>query len=289
LKLQVRWELLGGQLIDLVLRPGKEHDRRGVVHLSALPPGSLQLEDLGYFKLDSLQSNAQADITWVMRLKTGTHLLTTAGEPLNLDQYLTAALPDTLDLPVQLGSGHRISCRLIARRLSTTAAEKRRRELKRAAQKHGRTPSNERLTLAGWDLFVTNAPPDLLATAEVLVVARVRWQIELLFKLWKSQGGLSTSVSQNPWRVLCEIYAKLLGMLIQHWLILTTDWAFPARSLHKAAQTIRKYAFHLAGVLSDSQQLIDAIAAIGRCLLAGCRLNSRRKHPGTAQLLSIYS
>ena len=35
-----------------------------------------------------------------------------------------------------------------------------------------------------------------------------------------------TSVSQdewrtnNPWRVLCELYAKLIGLLLQHWLIL---------------------------------------------------------------------
>lgn len=284
LKLQVRWELKSGQLA-IALRPGKEHDRRGAQYLPDLPVGSLQLEDLGYFKLDVLQSNEQAGITWVMRFKTGTILLTAAGEPLDLVRYLADCPDDRLDLAVQLGCNHRIASRLIARRLSATEAEKRRRDLKRAAQKRGQTLSSARLALADWDLYITNAPPDLLSTSEVIVVMRVRWQIELLFKLWKSQGGLSSSVSQNAWRVLCEVYAKLLGLVIQHWLILTTHWAFPTRSLHKAAQTIRKHAFHLGCALSDSKRLSHAITTILRCLSAGCQLNSRRKHPGTAQLL----
>jgi hypothetical protein len=285
LKLQVRWELLGGQLIDIVLRPGKEHDRRGAEYLTPLPAGSLQLEDLGYFKLDALQNSDQAGVTWVMRFKTGTGVLTTSGEPLDIVAYLADMTDDTLDLAVLLGCHHHIASRLIARRLAPAKAEERRRDLKRAAQKRGQTLSAARLALADWDLYMTNASPDLLSTTEVMVVMRVRWQIELLFKLWKSQGGLSTSVSRNPWRILCEVYAKLLGLVIQHWLILTTDWAFPARSLHKAAQTIRKHAFHLACVLSDREWLSHAIATISRCLSAGCRLNSRRRHPGTAQLL----
>ena len=245
----------------------------------------MQLEDLGYFKLDALQASAQAGITWVMRFKTRTKLFTAVGETLNLVHYLAKSTVDIVDLPVQLSNSHRLNCRLVARRLSPAGAAERHRKLKRAAQKHGRTPSADRLALADWDLYVTNAAPDLLSTTEVLIVVRVRWQIELLFKLWKSQGGLSTSPSQNPWRVLCEVYAKLLGVVIQHWLILTSDWAFPSRSLHKAAQTIRKYAFHLACVLTDIEQLNNAIATIRHCLASGCRLNSRRKHPGTAQFL----
>lgn len=285
LKLQVRWELLGGQLIDIVLRPGREHDRRGAAYLTPVPAGSLQLEDLGYFKLDALQKSSQTGVTWVMRFKARTGLLTSTGEALDLVQYLADYAADTLDLSVQLGYNHHIACRLIARRLSATEAEKRRRNLRRAAQKRGQTLSAARLALADWDLYITNAAPDLLSTTEVMVVMRVRWQIELLFKLWKSQGGLTISASQNPWRILCEVYAKLLGLVIQHWLILTTDWAFPTRSLHKAAQTVRKHAFHLACVLSDRERLSHAIATICRCLSAGCRLNNRRKHPGTAQLL----
>jgi hypothetical protein len=36
-------------------------------------------------------------------------------------------------------------------------------------------------------------PTRLLALEEALEIGRVRWQIELLFTLWKSQGGIDES------------------------------------------------------------------------------------------------
>jgi hypothetical protein len=111
------------------------------------------------------------------------------------------------------------------------------------------------------------------------------WQIELLFKLWKSHGHLDQSRSAKPWRVLTEVFAKLLAMLVQHWVLLTGCWDHPDRSLVKAAQTIRAHALHVLYALRSAAQMRRVLAAIHRCLAAGCRLNPRRRHPNTYQLL----
>ena len=111
------------------------------------------------------------------------------------------------------------------------------------------------------------------------------WQIELLFKLWKSQGRVDESRSSKPWRVLCEVYAKLLAMVVQHWLFLVSCWAYPDRSLSKAAQTVRKHALHVASAFQEPTQLTRALTTIQRCLQAGCRMNRRKKQPNTYQLL----
>jgi IS4 transposase len=53
--------------------------------------------------------------------------------------------------------------------------------------------------------LVTNVPAARLRVAEALVLARARWQIELLFKLWKQHGRIDEAHSAHPWAVLCEL------------------------------------------------------------------------------------
>ena len=162
-------------------------------------------------------------------------------------------------------------------------AETRRRRFRAAAHKKGRQVSATRLALAAWTVLVTNVPARL-TLREALVLARMRWQIELLFKLWKSHGRVDESRSTKPWRILCEVYAKLLAMLVQHWVFLVSCWAYPDRSLTKAAQTVQKHALHLASAFGSVQRL-GALLTVKRCLAAGCRMNRRKKHPNTYQLL----
>jgi len=87
--------------------------------------------------------------------------------------------------------------------------------------------SQEALALAHWTIVVTNLPPHRLSFDQAFMLLRLRWQIELLFKLWKQHAHLETSRSQQPNRIMCELYAKLLGLVIQHALLLATCWDVP--------------------------------------------------------------
>lgn len=284
LKAQASIELKTGRL-RLLLQSGREHDQQTPLQTAALPVGSLRIADLGYFKLAVLRDYAQQGVFWLTRHKVGTHIYDEHGEKLDLGALLRSQQGDKVDMTIQLGAKERISCRFVAVRLPSEKAAAARRRMKKDAKRRGQTVSQARLALCDWLFFVTNVPFEMLSFDEVLVLARVRWQIELLFKLWKSEGQLDKSRSQNPWRVLCEIYAKLIAMIVQHWLFLVTCWVYPNRSLTKAAQTVRKFAFSLAANLSDLTCLAALIAKIQRCLAAGCRMNTRKSAPNTYQLL----
>src|SRR5262249_60273548 len=103
----------------------------------------------------------------------------------------------------------RLTARLLAVRVPQDVAETRRRRLRAAARDKGRQVSATRLALAAWTIFVTNVPVERLTLWEGLVLGRMRWQIELLFKLWKSQGRVDGSRSTKPWRIRGGAHAKL--------------------------------------------------------------------------------
>ena len=101
----------------------------------------------------------------------------------------------------------------------------------------------------------------------------------MLFKLWK----IDESRSADPWHILTEFYAKLLAMVIQHWLFLTELWEHPERSWHQASQVIQKHALHLASVFQRFDDLCPAISVIQRCL-AGCRMTKCKNKRHTYEL-----
>jgi hypothetical protein len=118
------------------------------------------------------------------------------------------------------------------------------------------------------------------------VIARVRWQIELIFKLFKSLGQIDESRSQKPYRILCEVYAKLIAMIIQHWILLVAGWKYPEYSLQKAAKVVAKYALAIASAyISTGVRLIETFEDIKRTLANGCRISGRPSKPSTFQLL----
>jgi hypothetical protein len=285
LKVGVRFDLCNGALSGPLLFDGRTHESTTPVQTAPLPPRALRVADLGFFDLATFAQSATQDGYWLSRLHFGTAVYDADGRRWEVLDLLAAQGTAAVDLPSTLGAQQRLPARLLAVRVPQEVAAQRRRRLRAAARDRGRTPSAARLAWCEWTLLVTNAPPDLLSLREALVLARARWQVELLFKLWKSHGHSDESRSGKPWRVLCEVYAKLLAMVVQHWLLLTGCWAYPDRSLVKAAQTVRHHALPLASVLTCPAALEAAILLIQRCLAAGCRLNRRKKHPNTYQLL----
>jgi hypothetical protein len=207
------------------------------------------------------------------------------GQRLELLAHLRAAGDQGVDQWVQVGAKEHLRCRLIAVPVPQEVADQRRRRLQAEAKRHGRTVPAETLALAAWTIMITNVPPTLLTPREALILGRARWQIELLWKLWKSHGQIAHWCSAKPWAILCELYAKLIGMLIQHWILLVGVWAYADRSLTKAATTIRQHALCLATALTDGARVLAALETLVRCVQIGCRINKGKKVPHTYQLL----
>lgn len=251
-----------------------------------LPPGALRLADLGFFHLATLAALNASGGYWLTRVQGGTTVSDAAGRRLDLVATLTRRCRHRLALPVLLGARERLPCRLIAERVPARVVAARQQRLRDEAQRRGQPVTAERLALAAWTILVTNAPPALLRVTEALALIRVRWQIELLFKLWKSGNKLDEWRSANPWRILTELYAKLVVALIQHWLLVATVWDVEERSLTRGAQAVRAHARYLACVFDQRSALRHALRDLARGVRATARVNKRVSRPSTSQRLA---
>ena len=291
LKLQVGYDIQNGML-QLSLESGRTQDKASPMHTQTLPKGTLRLADLGYFSLPQMGQMTQDDVFWLSRVQSGCVVYTQEGERYDLMSFLRAHAPnahpgDTLEVPIFLGAEAKLPCRLMIQRVPKEVEQVRRRRVKDYARKKGVTPTKQTKFLTGWTLLVTNAPPEKLTLEDALVLLRVRWQIELLFKLWKQHGRIDEWRSQKPWRILTEVYAKLVAMVLQHWIFLVGVWHYPDRSLVKASLVVRQHATSLACAFAEhgTQALQKAVRILRRCLSVGTRLNKRKKKPSTYQTI----
>ncbi|MBV8265824.1 MAG: IS4 family transposase [Planctomycetaceae bacterium] len=286
-KIQVRWELRTGKLTKLLVEPGRHSDAASEAAEDPVTPGSLVIRDLGYFSLERFRELDAAGAYWISRWQPGTAVFDLEGRPLELLEYVRRHSGNgPLDRPILLGSAERLSCRLIVLRVPQEVADRRRQKAYEKAQKHGRVPSQEHLAWCDWTLLVTNCPADLLTWKEVVVLYRARWQIELLFKLWKSHNHLAAS--RETWSAverMALFWAKLIGVVLQHWLLLTSTWSNPRRSHWKAAGVIRQWIVSLTAALDDLGALIEVLASLTRTIHAVAHKKRQRKSPSSFQLL----
>lgn len=282
-KLHLRYDALCGGLQVSPLQDGRAADCATPLAAVAAAVGTLEIRDRGFFDLERIQAEGEQGRYHLTYFKNGTGIRDQDDRPVDL-LLLLRRQTGPLDQEVLVGEA-RLPMRLLAVALPPQVVAQRREHLIRAAQKHGRAANHEQLLLCAWTIALTTVPPDLLSLPEALVLLRLRWQLELLIKLFKEQGKVDEWRSQKPMRILCELFAKLIGLLIQHWLLLSSCWQEPHRSLGKAAKAVRSHALMLAYGLVEAISLPFVLQQMQHAAQHGSRLNPRKTRPNTSQLL----
>jgi hypothetical protein len=287
LKVQLRYDLRAGGLDVLELQDGRGSDQRAASQTAPLPPGALRLSDRGYFAVPVFRAVVAAGAHFLTHPLPQLTVLSPGNGPRSLPRFLAARRTPVADLLVEVGGKAALACRLIAVRVAARVAEQRRADERAAARGEGRAVRTTVLALAGWTVLLTSLPREALSVRQALVLLRLRWQVELVFKQWKSAGNALTRWrTADKWRVLCTVYAKLLACLVQHWLLVSSCWALPDKSVAAAAETIRTRTMCLLSALRLGRGRVRTeLLEQRRIIRSGCRLQHRKQRPASFQLL----
>lgn len=196
-------------------------------------------------------------------------------------------------MDVLLGVDHRLPTRLLTLPLPQEVADRRRQRAKDNAQRKGRTPSAAYLASLDWLIFVTNVPSTMLSIEQVALLYRVRWQIELVFKLWKSYGGLQRTQTLRRERIWYELYAKMIGLVLTQFLLApwrmpveTTNWEV---SMFKVRDILQDFAKELMQTLPVWTDLHDVLTRLSRRIERLGFKQKRTKQPNIGYALALTS
>jgi Transposase DDE domain len=299
--------VLNGELLGPRLANGRMNDHKSPFGIEELPEESLYLADLGFFAIERLQRIAReknGKRYFVSRLLAKTNLYTRRGHRIELRGILPQEVNQVCEVGVVLGRKNGLPLRLILVKVPDEVAKERQERIVRKAQDNGDIPSEEILALAHWTMVITNIPRKRASYSHILVLLRLRWQIERLFRLWKEDGKIDEWRTKKPYRILCEFYTKLCAMIIQQSFIQEACWLDPLRSIVKAAAALRSIVKAAAALRSivkaaaalrrECNRLMIAfyegnlektVLSILRTLRSGCHVERRAAFPSTAQLL----
>jgi hypothetical protein len=278
-------DLRSGGLSHIEIEPGRTADGGSVRQHAARRPGGLRITDLGYFSVSVFAALLATDVHFLSRLHYKTTVRTTAGVVVELLDWLGRHVGRIVDQSILLGP-EQLGCRLIAWRLPPAVANRRRCKLRREMRgKYGHEPSAARLAWCDWTILVTSVPIVQITAEEAIVLYRARWQIELLFKRWKSQDLVAVLSGSTDVRRMACVWARLLAALLQHWLLVAAAWGDPTRSWHKVAEAVRGFVGRILAALLWQLPLDEIINDLIAMVATTCRRDPRKK-PGTVELLN---
>jgi hypothetical protein len=290
-KIQVSYEYLSGRFNALEVGSGRVADQNSALPTTFACADSLTLIDLGYFKIATLAAIDQAQAYFLTRLHTQVNLYWNATDDIKADVvgYLKRQTAISGHLTVYLGAEARLPVRLVFRQRPPELVARERRRARRNAQKKNRTCSPTHLEWLAWQVCITNLPVHTFTPDQIFLLYSLRWQIELLFKLWKSYAGLAALRVQRPERFLCLLYAHLLGLLLFHALVAPFRvQAHLELSLPKAFRRFQRCLPSLIrAIAADWRKVPSRLANFLLNLFPAAAKSSRKKLPSTRQRLAL--
>lgn len=221
IKLQLSFDYLNGSISSVDIKEGIRSDQGYRDYLENIKPNDLSITDLGYFVPESFKKIFQLGAYFISRYKADTNLYSSekVKDKIDLGQALTNH-DEILQNTIYLGLKARLPVRIIYELLPEEAYQQRLRKANNAAKKQGHKVSDKNKELMRWSIFVSNVPQNMLTDKQIILLYKTRWQIELLFKLYKSEILLTELKGRiNSARILCEFYAKLTIIAIFHGMV----------------------------------------------------------------------
>ena len=207
LRIQTLFNWTNNQISNIDLTAATKNDQGYKGHIAHIQKNTLLLQDLGYFDLNSFSEIVKKEAYFISRFKS--NISTYQYESTDNLSYAEFALIDYLknnedkdwvSFHARIGANNLLPVRFIARPVPNEVYQDRLRKARK--EKKQKKIKQSTTYLYRWDIYITNIPSDMISDKDIFMIYKLRWQIELLFKLSKSQAGIDKIAGRKQPRVI---------------------------------------------------------------------------------------
>ena len=223
IRIQFEYDIINGEILDLSLHPFKEQDISDAsTTVDNIGINELVIRDLGYVRIDVLRKIEERGSFYLNRLHFGTNIYEK-----NKDDFIQLDLGKVykqmrvknlyrIEKQVYIGKKEKFKTRMIIERLPEKEYQKRIIKSKKTASRRGQNLSDEFKAQQGLNVFISNTE---IPANQVRLLYTLRWQIELMFKIWKSIGEINKVKKMKVERFETFLFAKLIWIVV-NWQIM---------------------------------------------------------------------
>lgn len=183
----------------------------------------LIIKDMGYFNPQSFIELSNKQAYYLSRWKSNIEMYVKDQNDnfflFDIDKFLTK-IDNIIEIDIYIKKERQYSkARLIIEPVPDEVKNIRLRKLNTESKRRGRKTKDRTKLFCCYNIYVSNIPNKLLLMSNFRNLYRIRWQIELVFKNWKSNFNLDKLSGVKLERIKCMIYSRLLLIFISRKII----------------------------------------------------------------------
>ena len=269
--IQYEYDLKTGSIHDLTITPANRPDARDAQDTQRnIMPNDLVIRDLGYFSIDVLRNFIDHEAYIISKLNTKTlvyEMHNNQHKLLEFGKLYTGMKRNKvlqIEKEVYIGVKSKLPIRLIIEIVPDEVFAQRMSKVNKHNKRMGFTTSGDYADRARFNLIITNVSSETIPAQAIIALYHVRWQIELVFKIWKSTFGVHKTGKMRYYRWLSILYAKLILIAIYWQTIMPARFYFyKARgrllSIDKCFKTLKSATTRLREAMKNGDQAIQQL------------------------------
>lgn len=301
ISIQHEYDIKNNRTVHLEIFGATKSDSKYAESINkSIEPNDLIIRDLGYYSRDNLIDINKNDAYFISRLNTQADVYELNGDgqliKISFEQIhkqMGQLKISQLEKQVYVGKDKKLPVRLVIQLMPQEIYEKRLSKISKYNKANGHQTKDETKERVRFNLFITNVKPEKITLEHVCLLYKIRWQIELIFKSWKSTFNLDNLHKMKYYRYMSLIYSKLLLILLNHEIIVNIKAKLyiktnKALSMAKCFKTLAKYSEWIRAIIKNVNRTTKIIEKIEVILSERHWQERRKKRTGLLEIIDQF-